>query len=61
MGMDGNAIGSLVALAGFAVTFLLARTLSSALRKRREARAKAEALRTQSRQVRRAQERRNKR
>ncbi len=59
--MGGNAMGTLVAVAGFAVTFLLARTLSSALRKRREARAKAEALRTQSRQVRRAQERRKQR
>ena len=59
--MDGNAIGTLVAVAGFTVTFLLAKGISSALRKRREDRAQAEALRTQSRQVRRAQERRNKR
>ncbi len=59
--MDGNAIGTLVAVAGFTVTFLLAKAISSALRKRREARAQAEALRTQSRQVRRAHERRNKR
>lgn len=59
--MDANAVGTLVAVAGFAVTFLLAKALSSALRKRRAARAKAEALRTQSRQVRRAQERRKQR
>lgn len=56
--MDGNAMGTLVAVAGFTVTFLLARGISSALRKRRQARAQAEALRTQSRQVRRALERR---
>lgn len=59
--MDGNAIGTLVAVAGFTVTFLLAKAISSALRKRRAARAQAEALRTQSRQVRRALERRHKR
>lgn len=59
--MDANAVGTLVAVAGFAVTFLLAKALSSALRKRRAARAQAEALRTQSRQVRRAQERRKQR
>lgn len=59
--MDANAIGTLVAVAGFAVTFLLAKAISSTLRKRRAARAQAEVLRTQSRQVRRAKERRNKR
>lgn len=54
-------MGVLVAVGGFAVTFILAKTISGAIRKRRADRERAQAERQQSRQVRRAQERRNRR
>ena len=58
--MDANTVGVLIAVAGFAVAFVVARWVSTAVRKRRQAAEAAQALHGQSRQVRRAQARRNK-
>lgn len=53
--------GIFLVLLSFAVTFTVARLLSRNYRQRRAERAEQEALRGQSRQVRRARERRRKR
>ncbi|WP_342130599.1 hypothetical protein [Hydrogenophaga sp. OTU3427] len=56
--MDGSSVGVLVAAVGFAVAFGIAKLVSTAIRKRRQARDDALAVSRQSRQVRRAQARR---
>lgn len=58
--MDGNTVGVLVAVAGFVVAFIVAKWVATAVRKRRQARDDAIAASQQSRQMRRAQARRNK-
>lgn len=58
--MDANTVGVLVAIAGFAVAFGVAKFVSTGIRKRRQARDEALAASQQSRQVRRAQARRHK-
>ena len=57
--MDSNSIGLLVAAVGFALAFGVAKLVSTAVRKRRQTRDEALAASQQSRQVRRAQARRN--
>lgn len=57
--MDANMVGVLVAIAGFAVAFAVAKFVSTGIRKRRQARDEALAASRQSRQVRRAQARKN--
>lgn len=57
--MDSNSIGLLVAAVGFALAFGVAKLVSTAVRKRRQTRDDALAASQQSRQVRRAQARRN--
>lgn len=57
--MDANVVGVMVAIAGFAVAFGVAKFVSSGIRKRRQARDDALTASRQSRQVRRAQARRN--
>ena len=59
--MDGNAVGALVAVAGFAIAFVVAKWVSTRIRKRRQVSAEARAAGLQSRQVRRAQARRRSR
>jgi hypothetical protein len=62
MGMDG--VGLLVMLASFALTFFVGRLIGKRLQARRDAKQAAEAERAlaqQSRQVRRAQARKNRR
>ena len=59
--MDTNAVGVMVAVAGFAVAFGVAKLVSTALRRRRRAQEEAKAVAQQSRQVRRAQARRKQR
>lgn len=58
--MDGNTVGVLVAVAGFVVAFVVAKWVAAAVRKRRQAREDTVAASQQTRQVRRAQARRNK-
>jgi predicted amino acid dehydrogenase len=57
--MDANAVGVLVAVVGFAIAFGVAKLVSTRIRKRRQTRDDALAKSQQSRQVRRAQARRN--
>lgn len=59
--MSGNVAGMLVAALAFGVTFLIVRVLAGHWRKRRAEHARTEAAKGQSRQVRRAEERRAKR
>ena len=62
MGMDG--VGQLVMLASFALTFFVGRLIGKRLQARRDAKQAADAERAlaqQSRQVRRAQARKNRR
>ena len=59
--MELSLSGVLVAAAGFAIAFGIARTIAVVLRKRRQASDEAAALASSSRQVRRAQARKNKR
>lgn len=56
--MDSNALGVLVAVAGFAIAYGVAKFVSTRIRQRRRARDEALAASRQSRQVRRAQARR---
>ena len=58
--MDNNAVGALLAIGGFVVAFGVAKWVSTRIRQRQEARRKALAASRQSRQVRRAQARRDK-
>lgn len=60
--MEGNLAGMLIAALAFALTFGVARTIMRWRSRRQAQRDRTQALRSQSRQVRRAQEReRNKR
>ncbi len=59
--MDLSLSGVVVAAVGFAIAFGIARTFAAVLRKRREASDDAAAKASSSRQVRRAQARKNKR
>lgn len=55
--MEGNITGMLIAAAAFALTFGVARTIVRWRNRRQAERDREQALRSQSRQVRRAQER----
>jgi hypothetical protein len=57
--MGANLSSILVALVAFAVTFGIVKVVTTYLRKRRAAEALKQAAQNRSRQVRRAQERRN--
>lgn len=58
--MDANAVGALIAIGGFVVAFGVAKWVSTRIRQKHRARDKALAASRQSRQVRRAQARRDK-
>ena len=58
--MDNNAVGVLIAIGGFVVAFGVAKWVSTRIRQKHQARDKALAASRQSRQVRRAQARRDK-
>lgn len=58
--MDNNALGVLIAIGGFVVAFGVAKWVSTRIRQKHQARDKALAASRQSRQVRRAQARRDK-
>lgn len=58
--MDGNLIGMLIAAATFVLTFGVARAIAKALKRRQDGKDAARARKGQSRQVRRAQEREQK-
>ena len=58
--MGGSISGLLVAAAAFGLTFAAVRLVVSFVRKRKAAQARQQELLSRSRQVRRAQERRNK-
>jgi hypothetical protein len=57
--MGASLSSILVALVAFAITFGVVKLVTTVLRKRRAAEALKQAVQNQSRQVRRAQERRN--
>lgn len=56
--MDNNAVGVLLAVAGFAIAYGVAKFVSTRIRQRRRAKDEAHSASQQSRQVRRAQARR---
>ncbi|MBS3996978.1 MAG: hypothetical protein KGZ67_06515 [Hydrogenophaga sp.] len=59
--MSADVLGWLLAGAGFVIAFVLSRKITHKIRQRRQARAQAEALGRQSRQVRRAEARKRQR
>lgn len=58
--MGGGISGVLIAAVAFAITFAIVRRVVNMARKRKAAQLQSQALEGQSRQVRRAQERKNK-
>lgn len=59
--MELSLSGVVVAVVGFAIAFGISRAVAAVLRKRHQARGEAAAQASESRQVRRAQARKNKR